>query len=171
METQKSKSTLILDELRRRETREKIVDVEEETIKMVIFALLEGTYAFNGREVKEILPLLPVYYVPGSPEFIPGVINIRGDIESVININRFLGLPDSVPSPKSRIAIVDMGGVRSGVIVDAVEDVIDIPASFVKPPLLTLNKTVREYVAGELMYQDRNVTILDMGKIFGRLGP
>jgi purine-binding chemotaxis protein CheW len=170
METQQSKSKLILDELRRRGTREKIVDVEEETIKVVIFSLLNETYAFNGPEVKEILPLLPVYYVPGSPDFIPGVINVRGDIESVININRLLGLPDSKPSPKSRIAIVDIGGLRSGIIVDVVEEVIDIPASFVKPPLSTLNKTVREYVAGELMFQDRTVTILDMGKIFGRLG-
>ena len=170
MGTQKSKSTLILDELRRRETKDKIVDVEENTIKVVIFSLLEETYAFRGPEVKEILPLLPVYYVPGSPDFIPGVINIRGDIESVININRFLGLPDSVTSPKSRIAIVDIGGVRSGIIVDSVEDVIDIPESFVKPPLSTLNKAVREYVSGELMYQDRNVTLLDMGKIFGSLG-
>jgi len=169
METQESKSKLILDELKRRRTREKIVDVDEETIKVVIFSLLDETYAFNGPEVKEILPLLPVYYVPGSPDFIPGVINIRGDIESVININRFLGLPDSKPSPKSRIALVDKNGVRSGIILDSVEEVIDIPASLVKPPLSTLNKAVRDYVAGEFMYQDRNVTILDIGKIFGRL--
>ncbi len=170
METQQSKSKLILEELRSRGKREKILDVEEDTIKVVIFSLLDGLYAFNGPEVKEILPLLPLYYVPGSPDFIPGVINIRGDIESVININSLLGLPDSKPSPKSRIAILEMGSVRSGIIVDSVEDVIDIPESFVKPPLTTLSSKVREYVAGELMYQDRNVTLLDMRRIFGRLG-
>lgn len=170
MEMQQTKSKVILDELKRRGTKEKIVDVEEETVKVVIFSLFDEIYAFNGPEVKEILPLLPVYTIPGSPDFMPGVINIRGDIESVININRFLGLPDSTPSEKSRIAIVDRDGIRSGIMVDSVEEVIDIPTSSVQPPLSTLNKAVREYVAGEFMYQNRNVTILDTGKIFGRLG-
>lgn len=165
----KSKSELILDELKRRMTGEKIVEVEEETVKVVIISLLDGLYAFKGAEIKEILPIMPVYYVPGSPDFIPGVVNIRGDIESVISINGFLGLADSKQSPDSRIVIAEGGGVRSGIIVDSVEDVIDIPASSIKPPMATLGAAAGEYVAGEFMYGARSVAVLDAGKIFGKL--
>lgn len=170
MELQKSKSELILDELKRRKIREKVIEVEEETLKAVIFSLLSELYAFKGPEVKEILPLVPVYYVPGSPDFIPGVINVRGDIESVINMNRLLGLPDSDPSVSNRIVIADSGAVRSGIIVDSVEDVIDIPASSIKPPIATLPAAIKDYIVGELMYRGRNVTVLDVGRLFGRLG-
>jgi purine-binding chemotaxis protein CheW len=170
VKSQKNKNDLILDELKRRKTREKIVEVEEDTVKVVIFSLLGELFAFKGSDVKEILSLLPIHCVPGSPDFIPGVINIRGDIESVIKINKFLGLPDSEPSTKSRIAISEMDGIRSGVLLDSVEDVMDIPASSVTPPLLTLGKDAKEYVSGQFLYGDKSVTILDVGKIFGRLG-
>ncbi|MDA8085255.1 MAG: chemotaxis protein CheW [Nitrospiraceae bacterium] len=166
----KGKSELILDELKRRKTGERIVEVEEDTVKMVIFSLLGGLYAFPGSEIKEILTLVPMYYVPGSPDFIPGVINVRGDIESVIKINGFLGLTDSKPAPAGRIMIAVSGGVRSGIVVDSVEDVIDVPVSSLRPPLPTLSGAVREYVAGELMYGDKSVTVLDVGKIFGKFG-
>ncbi len=170
MEMRQGKSKLILEEIRLRAAKENIVDVEEAQRKFVIFSLLADAYAFNGSEVKEILPLLPVYYVPGCPPFMPGVINVRGTIESVINMNSFLGMPDSTPSPHSRIAIVEAGGVRSGIIVDSVADVVDIPESSVRPTLATLSASISEYVAGEFMNGERNVTILDAGKIFVRLG-
>ncbi|HAM52743.1 MAG TPA: chemotaxis protein CheW [Nitrospiraceae bacterium] len=170
MAAQKNKSDLILDELRRRKTSKKIVEVEEDTVKVVIFSLSDELYAIKGPEVKELLSLVPIHCVPGSPDFIPGVINIRGDIESVIKINKFLGLPDSETSTKSRIAISETDGIRSGIILDSVEDVMDIPASSVNPPLSTLGKEAKEYVSGEFLYGDRSVTILDIGKIFGRLG-
>jgi purine-binding chemotaxis protein CheW len=169
MATPQNKSELILDELKRRKSRDDIVEVEEETVKVVIFLLQGDLYAFRGQEVKEILPLVPISYVPGAPEYIPGVVNIRGDIESVLNINRLLGLPDSALSPKSRIAIAQQNGIRSGILLDAVEDVVDIPVSAIKPPLATLNDTLRNYIAGEFMHLDRNVTILDLGRIFAKL--
>lgn len=161
-------SEQILDELKQKRPMEKTVEVEEDAVKVVIFSLPGGLYAFKGDEIKEILPLIPVYYVPGCPDFIPGVINVRGDIESVITINGFLGLPASKQSPASRIAIAKCGGVRSGVIVDSVEDVVDVPVSLIKPPIATLGEAAREFVAAELMYGRRSATLLDMAKIFGR---
>lgn len=165
----RKKSDLILDELKRRKSRNRIVDVEEETVKLVIFSLLDGYYAFYGDDVKEILPLVNIYYVPGSPDFIPGVINIRGDIESVININRFLDIQDSEATQNRKILVATKNSMRSGIMVDSIEDVVDLPLSSIKPPLQTLNKSIRDLVAGETMYRDRNVTLLDLGKIFARI--
>ena len=165
----KNKSDLILEEIMRRKEKERIVDVEEKQVKVVIFSLHGDFYAFYGEYIKEILPLMTIYYVPGSPDFIPGVINVRGEIDSVININRFLGLPDSANSQSSRIALAVTDGIRSGILVDSIEEVLDIPASSVKPPLDTLSKSIKEFVAGEFTHKNKLVTILDIGQIFGKI--
>ncbi|MHB8828116.1 MAG: chemotaxis protein CheW [Syntrophales bacterium] len=164
-----NKCDLILEGIMRRKEQERTVDVEEKKVKVVIFSLHGDFYAFYGEYIKEILPLLPVYYVPGSPEFIPGVVNVRGEIESVININRFLGLPDSANSPGSRIALAVADGIRSGILIDSIEEVLDIPASLVTPPLDTLEKSIKEFVSGEFTHKSKLITILDIGKIFGKI--
>ena len=165
----KVKTSLILDEIKRRSGEEKIVDVEEEKVKVVIFSLLNVHYAFYGADIKEILPPAKIFYIPGSPDFILGVINVRGDIESVINPNRFLGIPDSETTHFSRITVAEKNSIKSGVLVDSVEDVLDVPVSSIKPPLSTLNKPLKDYVTGELIYKNKNVTILDVGKIFEKI--
>src|SRR5208282_6910415 len=120
MDDARTKSDRILDQLRKRSIREKIVDVEEEKVKLVIFSLADDYYAFNGSEVKEILlPPGDISYVPGAPDYVLGVINVRGNIESVVAINAFLSLPESKKTSRSRIAIAVKGGVRSGILVDS----------------------------------------------------
>jgi purine-binding chemotaxis protein CheW len=166
---QKNKSDQILEEIMRRKEKERIVDVEESKIKVVIFSLQGGLYAFYGEHIKEILPLMTIYYVPGAAEYIPGVINVRGEIESVININRFLGIADTANAQSGRIALAAANGIRSGILVDAIEDVLDIPANAVKPPLDTLSKSLKEFVTGEFIHRERLITILDIGKIFARV--
>lgn len=169
MNIDKKKSDLILNEIENRRLKGKIVDVEEEKVKLVIFLLSGDYYAFYGGDVKEILPQTNIFYVPGSPDFITGVINVRGDIDSVIDIKKLLGLPDSKDTQKSRIAIAVIGNMRSGVLLDAIEDVIDVPVSLIKPPLSTLEGSKKDFIAGELFYNNRNITILDLGKIFGKI--
>src|SRR5512135_1753784 len=104
-------------------------DIDERKVKVVIFSLSNGLYSFYGDNVKEILPYGNIFYVPGAPENILGVINVRGDIESVINIHRILGQPEPQKTGKSRIVIAEAEGIRSGILLDSIEDVLDIPLS------------------------------------------
>lgn len=164
-----SKSDLILEELRRRKEKARTIDVEEKKVKVVLFSLHDGLYALYGEHIKEILPLMTIYYVPGSPDFIPGVINNRGEIESVVSINKFLGLPDSKNGQNRRIALAEKDEIRSGILVDSIEEVLDIPVNSITPPLDTLSQSLKEFVAGEFIHRDAHVTILDVGKIFARL--
>ena len=163
------KSDQVLEEIRKRKEREGIVDVEEKKIKVVIFSLQGDFYAFYGEYIKEILPFMTIYPVPGSADFIPGVINNRGEIESVININKFLGLAAAAPALSGRIALADAIGVRSGILVDTIEEVLDIPLTAVQPALDTLSPAIKEFVAGQFEHQEQYVTILDIGKIFRKI--
>lgn len=165
----KSRNDLLIEELSKRKGKEATVSVEAETFKVVIFTLHDSLYAFPGADVKEILPLMDIYPVPGAPDFIPGLINNRGDIESVINLNKFLGLADSERTAASRIAMASKSGARSGILVDAVLDVVDVPLNAIKPPLSTLDHAIKELVTGEMTYNKRSVVMLDIGRLFEKL--
>jgi len=145
--------------------------VEEEKAKFVIFSLHDGLYAFAGGDVKEILPALEVFPVPGAPQSVPGVINNRGDIEAVIDLRVVLGLHPGERTERSRIVMTEKAGVRSGMLVDSVLDVVDLPPSSIKPPLATLDDATRKLVTGETLYRDRSVVLLEVHRIIEVLRP
>ena len=164
-------SEILAEAARLRARKEDVVDVDEERVKLVVFYLGGDLFAFHGSDVREILAPMRIFPVPGSPEHILGVINVRGDIESVVSINRFFGLPPAEPTPKSRIPIAEKGGIRSGILVDGVFDVVDFPVASISPPLATLDRSWRDLVAGETALGGAGVTLLDLGEILRRLAP
>ena len=168
-ETEQFKSDRILEEVRRRKQKDEVVAVEEHKVKLVIFTLGTNFYALYGEDVKEILTALKIFPVPGTPKFILGIINVRGDIQSVIDINLFMGLPRTQTTTRSRIVIAENSGIRSGILVDSVEDVLDVSQSSIQKAISTLNDAVRYFVAGELPYKHHNVTVLDAGKLFEKM--
>jgi anti-sigma regulatory factor (Ser/Thr protein kinase) len=91
------KSEQILEELKSRQRTREVVDVEEERVKVIIFSCGGSRYAFYGGEIREFLPSCEISWVPGLPEYLPGLINVRGDIESVLDISYFLGEPSAQP--------------------------------------------------------------------------
>lgn len=169
MAQEKARSDRILEEVMERKKRGKIIDVEEEKIKFAICTLGGDLLGFYGEDIKEILIAGNISYVPGCPDCIWGIINVRGDIESVLNLHKIFGLPDPAKIKNCFVAIASKDGVRSGILVDSVEDVVDMPISSINPPLSTLDKSIKEFVAGETTYNGRNVTIIDIGKIFSKL--
>ncbi len=162
----KNKCDQILSQVKERKRKEKIVDVTEEKTKLVIFSLLDDYYAIRGNEIKEIILVDKITFVPGSPDYILGIINVRGDIESVLNLNKLLGLPDSKIDKDNRIIVASSLEMRSGILVDSVSDVVDIPKSSITPPISTLGETLKDFVVGEAVYGDKSITQLDIIKIF-----
>ena len=161
------KSDQILSEIKLLREREKIRDVDEPMEKIVIFSLSGDLYGLPGREVLEILPAEEISPIPGTPACIPGLITVRGDIESVLDLRAVLGLP--VGGERERLILLACGGaIRSGVLIDTVEDVADVPQSAILPAPATLGGDVRNYVAGQLVFGGRNVVLLDLGRIFAR---
>lgn len=162
------KSELILDELKSRRCTKEIVEVEEERVKVVIFVCGDNRYAFYGADIREILPACDISWVPCLPDYLPGLINIRGDIESVIDIRHFLG-EEKVANGTCLIAMAVRGDFHSGVMIDSIEDVVDIPVSTIHPPLTTLNGATRDLAIGEIEYGAEIVTLLDMEKLAAKI--
>ncbi len=161
---EKLKSELILDELNRRQRSKEIVDVEEEKVKVVIFVCGANLFAFYGRDIREILPSCEISWVPCLPDYIPGLINVRGDIESVIDLRYFLG-EETDAIGKCLIAMAVRGDFHSGVMIESIQDVVDIPLSSIQPPLATLNGAARDLVVGEIEFGAKTISLLDVGKL------
>ncbi|OQX15204.1 MAG: hypothetical protein BWK76_13525 [Desulfobulbaceae bacterium A2] len=151
---------------RRDEAGGDIINVDEETVKLVIFELGGQFFAFHGSCIREILASTTVYFVPGCPASLEGVINVRGDIASVIRLHEMLHLRDSGNDTASSILLGEGGGMNSGIRVDRVVDVIDAAPSSIQPPPATLPEALRALVLGVLRIRDMTVTVLDLNKIF-----
>jgi len=161
------KSDRILSELKLLRESRTITDVDEPMVTVVLFSLDGELYAFPGANVLEILPVEGISPIPGTPECIPGLITVRGDIESVIDLRRVLDLPPPADA-QGQILLATGGEVRSGVLIDGVEDVVDVLRTSILPPPRNLDRQTREFVAGGLERDGRSVTLLDPAGVFAR---
>lgn len=161
-----TKNSKILAELKKRRSLDKSISIEDARVELVFFTLSDRYYACYGTDAKEILPVLRINPIPGAPNFILGVINVRGDIESVLDLNRVLGIPAQPKSSKNRIIIAECNGIRSSVLTGVVHDVISVPRNTIHPPLSTLTESIKSFVVGETTYNSSNATLLDIGEIF-----
>jgi purine-binding chemotaxis protein CheW len=168
--TDTPESPITLDQVltQRRDAHQEIVNVDEPQIKLVIFALADQFFAFPGERIREILAEAEVFFVPGCPPSLEGVINVRGDIESVIRLHDLLRLPapEAHGQRGTSILLGKSSAMRSGIRVDRVMDVVDLPASRVQPPPTSLPEHLRAVVTGVLQFNELPVAVLDLETLF-----
>lgn len=157
--------------LAQQHTREHdIVDVDEPVIKLVIFSLAEHYFALPGAAIKEVLQGdEAVFFVPGMPSSVEGVMNVRGDIESVIRLNGLLQLPDSIEKKSLHSSSILLGrgnDMHSGLRVDWLLDVVDIALSQIQPAPDALPEYLQSYVTGVLKFSGFAVAVLDIDALF-----
>ena len=165
-------TTSQLDQLlvERTNNQQEIVDVDEPVIKLVIFRLAEQYFAFTGASITEVIPgYEAIYYLPGMPASVEGVMNVRGDIESVIRLNRLLQPADEVNKTNNSASTILLGKgktMQSGLRVDQLLDVVDIPESQLKSPPQALPDYLQPFVTSLLSFNNLAVTVLDLDAVF-----
>ncbi len=145
-----------------------VVDVEEASAKMVVFALDRQWYAFAGRGIAEVLAPRRIFAVPGCPPSLVGVINVRGQIESVIRLHELLGLAPQGARTETPILLGRGTALHSGILVDRVIDVVDVAASKILAPPSTLSDHLRGLVMGAFELKGESVTALDIDQVLSR---
>lgn len=143
-----------------------VVDVDVPTVKLVVFSLAKDWYAFAAAGVAEILPDRPAFFLPGCPSSLEGVISVRGSVESVVSLRPLLGLPPAPPGAPSRILIARAAAMRSGLRVDAVEDVLDVAEDTLQEPPHTIDPALKPLVRGIVSVRGHLVTVLDLERLF-----
>ena len=139
-----------------------------EILQLVTFRLGNEDYAVNILKVQEINRMKEITRVPSTPTYVEGVINLRGKVIPVINLRSKFGLSDKDSDTQSRIMIMDIQGITMGLVVDAVSEVLRIPANIVEstPPMASNINT--EYIKGIAKLEDRLIILLDMDMLVGK---
>ena len=125
--------TRVLEERARALARSSEADeTSGETIGMVVLAVGDERY---GVEVQEIEPLDKITPIPGTPAFWSGVVNLRGSMYPVLDIERYLGLPSSEEVESPKVALVSRNGLSVGLLVDEVPEIRQVKVSDIGPPV------------------------------------
>jgi purine-binding chemotaxis protein CheW len=106
-----------------------------ETIGMVVLVVGEERYGVDVQDVQEIEPLDKITPIPGTPAFWSGVVNLRGSMYPVLDIERYLGLPASAEVENPKVALVSRGGLSVGLLVDEVAEIRKVRSSEIGPPV------------------------------------
>ena len=141
-------------------------NVSEDLLQLVIFQLGGEEFGVEIVRVQEIIRMPEITHIPQSPDFVEGVINLRGKIIVVVNLDKRFNLNSKEVDEDSRIIVVEIGNNVVGMIVDAVNEVLRIPSSSVEPaPDLILSQISRDYLKGVGKVDDRLLIMLDLAKV------
>jgi len=139
-------------------------DRPEGSFKFVSFLLNGEWYGEDIRYIQEVNRLQEITEIPGLPDYILGVINLRGKIIPIMDMRRRLGMPPVAPSEKSRILVASYGGSVLGLLVDSVHQVMEMPLSMISPPPSSVSRN--RYIYGIGRFEDKLIFLLDIERIF-----
>jgi purine-binding chemotaxis protein CheW len=132
------------------------------TRQLLTFSLANEWYGVDTPNVRTIVASPDIISVPCAPPHIRGVMNLRGEILTVVDLKRFFGLDASPYSGQNRVIVALYGDWQIGFYVDSVFDVIDLPTSSIELPLATIEKVRADFIEGEARLEDRLLGILKL---------
>ncbi len=140
---------------------------KEQLMQLVGFTIGKELFGVNILMVQEIIRAAPITAVPNSPDFVEGVINLRGNIIPVIELRKRLGFTTpEVSMEDSWILILDIEGRITGFIVDSVTEVLKIEESTIEPPPdIVVAGLESQYIRGVCEIDDRLLILLDFTRI------
>ncbi len=133
--------------------------------QLVVFDLDNEAYGVDFGSVREIIRLREITNVPRTPDFVEGVINLRGKVIPVVELRKRFGLPGADRTKENRIVNVDVAGQEIGMVVDAVTDVLRIPSDSVEPPSTFITAADSGYLRGIVKMDDRRIFLLDLDQV------
>ncbi|MBF0132780.1 MAG: purine-binding chemotaxis protein CheW [Magnetococcales bacterium] len=153
------------------EDSERLFSEGEDVLALMVFSIGGHFFACHSAHVRELLPAQPITSVPGAPDFFLGVIDVRGTIESVIDLHHLLRLEKlQAARSRQRIVVANHEGIVSGFLVDSVEDILNMSPEELREVMFTLNEQVSTLATGQIPYRNGYAILLDMGRVFSRVG-
>ena len=142
-------------------------DIEETVneVQLVAFKILDEEYGVSILNVQEIRDMTDITRVPYAPDYIKGVINLRGSVLPVIDLKKRIGLADAPYTPKTRIIIMKLQDISIGMIVDAVTEVLTVDGNHAAPPKSISNDARNKYINGIGNVDGRLVIMLNLDEI------
>ena len=138
---------------------------ESGELQAVVFKLGSEIFGVDVHQVREIIKMREYTRIPNTPPYISGVINLRGQITTIIDLRKIFGMDSAEINSDSRIIILDAKDVNVGVIVDSVLGVTRIPLKNVDPPPKITHTSALEFITGIAKQEDNLIILLDLEKL------
>lgn len=138
---------------------------DDELLQLVTFSIGEEEFGVNILKVKEINRAMEITKVPRAPAFVEGVINLRGTVIPIIDLRKRFGLLAKQADKDTRIIVIEINGIIVGFVVDAVSEVLRIPAGTVEPPPPVVAGVESDYISGVGKLRERLLIMLDLDRL------
>jgi purine-binding chemotaxis protein CheW len=131
-----------------------------DTLELVVLTLGPERYGVDSRRAREVHPLADLAPVPGTPPFWAGIVNVRGTLYPVLDLHRYLELPEvDAGERQKKVVLVSGSKLTVGLLVDDAPGIRRVPATDVGPPLGGTSEAARRIVRG---VTDDLLTVLDV---------
>jgi purine-binding chemotaxis protein CheW len=138
-----------------------------EVIQLVSFELEGEEYGIDVLSVREIIRMPSITKMPNTPDYVDGIINLRGTVVPIISLRRRFGLYEREGDRQSRILVMEVGDGLTGFVVDAVAEVIRISASEIQPPPgIVQGNAAQDCITGVINHGERLLIVLDLNRLF-----
>ncbi|MCL6586008.1 MAG: chemotaxis protein CheW [Anoxybacillus sp.] len=144
---------------------------QESELKVIVFQLKNEEYAIPVQQVRSIEKVQHITRVPRTPKFVKGVINLRGVVTPIIDLRERFGI-EAIPfNEQTRIIIVALDDMEVGLIVDAANDVLDLPVKSIEPPPEVIEAVEADYIKGVAKVGKRLLILLHLEKVLEKSTP
>jgi purine-binding chemotaxis protein CheW len=142
----------------------------EQNQQLVTFQLGEELYGINIMDVKEIVRVQAIRAIPNAPTYVEGIFNLRREIIPIINLHKRFHLKKAAASEEDELLsgfiILDIDGMKLGVIIDRVSRVVTIEKEEIQPPPQMVSGIGAEYIQGVVRQEKGYLIILDIRDLF-----
>jgi purine-binding chemotaxis protein CheW len=151
---------------------EEDVGQDDQLLRWVTFHLDGETYGINVEQVREVLRITEIAPVPGAPDYVLGIINLRGNVVTVVDTRKRFSLMPVEATDSSRIVIIEVEGQEIGMLVDSVAEVVDLPMSAIESTPNIGNDESSRFIQGVTSVEGRLLILIDVNKFLdsGELG-
>jgi purine-binding chemotaxis protein CheW len=140
---------------------------DSELLQLVTFTIGHEEFGVDILAVQEIIRTMEITKVPKAPHFVEGVINLRGKVIPIIDLRSRFNMASKKHDKSTRIIVLEINAMIVGFVVDAVSEVLRVPANTVEPPPPVVAGIESEYISGIGKLDDRLLILLDLNKLLG----
>ncbi|MES9834150.1 MAG: chemotaxis protein CheW [Candidatus Thiodiazotropha sp. LLP2] len=134
-------------------------------IQFVTFILMDEVYGINVMKVQEVLRVTEIAPVPGAPSYVLGIVNLRGNVVTVIDTRKRFGLPSVEVNDASRIIVIESDKQVVGILVDAVAEVVELSEDEIDVAPNVGTEESSRYIQGVATQEGRLLILVDLNKL------
>lgn len=134
-------------------------------LELLSFRVADQEYSVDIMSVREIRGWTRATSLPHAPDYVRGVINLRGSVLPVVDLARRLGIEAGEPNERSVIIVVDVGGRTVGLRVDAVSDILSIPLGNLQAPPDLVTEQADAFIRALTIVEGRMIRVLEVGRV------